>query len=50
VFKTIGTYGVCEPCAILGILKITREQDFDMKNLVLNKMKKDGVSVSIALQ
>lgn len=50
VFKTIGTYGVCEPCAILGILKITGKKDFDMKNLVLNKMKKDGVSVSIALQ
>jgi len=50
VFKTIGTYGVSEPCAILGISKITGETDFEMKKLVLNKMKKDGVSVSIAVQ
>ncbi|MBA2861561.1 cobalt-precorrin 5A hydrolase [Methanococcus maripaludis] len=50
VFKTIGTYGVCEPCAILGILKLTGETNFEMKNIVLNKMKKDGVSVSIAVK
>ncbi|WP_459201426.1 cobalt-precorrin 5A hydrolase [Methanococcus sp. CF] len=50
VFKTIGTYGVSEPCAILGISEITGMKEFEMKNLVLNKMKKDGVSVSIAIQ
>jgi len=49
VYKTIGVHGVCEPCAILGGLKLEPEKSFENTDLILKKMKKNGVSVSIAV-
>ncbi|ABR54808.1 cobalamin (vitamin B12) biosynthesis CbiG protein [Methanococcus vannielii SB] len=49
VYNTIGAYGVSEPCAILGALSFKNEKNIDKVDLILKKMKKNGVSVSIAI-
>jgi cobalt-precorrin 5A hydrolase len=48
VFKTIGVYGVSEPCSILGVKKLTNKNIEDI-DLILRKFKKNGVSVSISV-
>ncbi|MBW9220991.1 cobalamin biosynthesis protein [Methanothermococcus sp. SCGC AD-155-M21] len=52
VFKSIGVYGVSEPCSILGVNKLSNnyyEGKYDKIELILKKLKNKGVTVSIAI-